>query len=512
MTTSPTEPRPAEAGRFAVVDVVIVGAGFSGLGIAAMLDNAGFDSFVILEAADDLGGAWRDNTYPGCGCDIPSPLYSYSFDQKSDWSRLFARQPEILGYLRDVAHRRRLDGRARYGRRVDSAHWIEADARWEVVTSQGETYHTRFLVSAVGPLHHPAYPDLPGIESFDGAAFHSAAWRHDVDLTGKRVVVIGSGASAVQFVPAIVDKVAALTVYQRTPPWVVPKADRPFGRRHRWFARWFPPYRWWVRERLFRIHEERAAGFVSDRQAMAKTEALARRLIERQVPDADLRAAVTPDYAIGCKRLLVSSDWYPALARPHVQVRPVGVSKVRPGAVVGDDGVEVAADVLVYGTGFDTQNTVRINITGRDGVTLAEAWGGGNQAYLGTTVAGFPNMFLMVGPNTGLGHNSQIFMIEAQARYVVALLRRMRRSRADSLEVRPEVQRAFNDWMDGRMAGTVWQSGGCRSWYQDPRSGRNTVLWPGTAMAFSRRTRSIRMTDYLFQRLGGNASRGMRRR
>ncbi|WP_327111365.1 NAD(P)/FAD-dependent oxidoreductase [Streptomyces sp. NBC_01341] len=509
---SPSEPVTGQSDPHTVVDVVIVGAGFSGLGVAAMLDRAGFASFVILEAADDLGGAWRDNTYPGCGCDIPSPLYSYSFDQKADWSRLFARQPEILGYLRDVAHRRRLVGRARFGRRVDSARWIGAEARWEVMTSAGETYRARFLVSAVGPLHHPAYPDLPGIDSFDGPAFHSAAWRHDVDLRGKRVAVIGAGASAIQFVPAIVDEVAALTVFQRTPPWIVPKADRPFDRRHRLLARWFPPYRWWVRERLFRIHEERAAGFVSDRRAMAKTEALARRLIERQVPDPDMRTAVTPDYAVGCKRLLVSNDWYPALARPHVQVRRGGVGEVRPGGVVGDDGVEVAADVLVYGTGFDSQNTVRIDITGRGGVTLAEAWEDGNQAYLGTTVAGFPNMFLMVGPNTGLGHNSQIFMIESQARYVVSLLRRLRRRRADSLEVRPDVQGAFNEWMDGRMAGTVWQSGGCRSWYQDPRSGRNTVLWPGTALAFRRRTRRIRMTDYRVERRGSGDARGGRSR
>ncbi|MFI8006905.1 flavin-containing monooxygenase [Streptomyces sp. NPDC086010] len=505
---SPDEPVTGEPPSPTVVDVVIVGAGFSGLGVAAVLDKAGFSSFVILEAADDLGGAWRDNTYPGCGCDIPSPLYSYSFDQKADWSRLFARQPEILGYLRDVAHRRRLVGRARFGRRVDSARWIGAEARWEVTTSVGETYRARFLVSAVGPLHHPAYPDLPGVDSFGGPVFHSAAWRHDVDLSGKRVAVIGAGASAIQFVPAIVDTVAELTVFQRTAPWVVPKADRPFDRRHRVLARWFPPYRWWVRERLFRVHEERAVGFVGDPRGMAKTEALARKLIERQVPDPGMRTAVTPDYAVGCKRLLVSSDWYPALARPHVQVRRSGVGEVRPGAVVGDDGVEVAADVLVFATGFDSQNTVRIDVTGRDGVTLAEAWGEGNQAYLGTTVAGFPNMFLMVGPNTGLGHNSQIFMIEAQARHVVTLMRRMRRGRTDSLEVRPEVQEAFNAWVGERMAGTVWQSGGCRSWYQDPRSGRNTVLWPGTALSFRRRTRQVMMTDYHMERVRSRGARG----
>ncbi|MFE2050851.1 flavin-containing monooxygenase [Streptomyces sp. NPDC059459] len=481
-------------------DVVIVGAGFSGLGVAALLDKAGFRSYLILEAADDLGGTWRDNTYPGCGCDIPSPLYSYSFHQKADWSRLFAGQPEILDYLRDMARRRGLVGRIRFGQSVTGARWSEVDARWEVETAAGTRLRARFLISAVGPLHHPVVPRLPGTESFGGPAFHSAAWRHDVDLTGKRVAVIGTGASAVQFVPAIADRVAALTVFQRTPPWILPKSDRTFDDRHRRLAHWLPPYRWWIRERLFRIHESRAAGFVSDPRAMEATGALARRLIAKQVSDPALRAAVTPDYTVGCKRVLISSDWYPALSLPHVDLRRGGVKELRPGAVVGEDGHETAADVLIHGTGFDTQNTIRFDIAGRDGLSLADAWRGGNQAYLGTTVAGFPNMFLMVGPNTGLGHNSQIAMIEAQARHVVALLRRVRRSGARTVEVRPEVQRSFIDWIDGRMAGTVWQTGGCRSWYQDPRSGRNTVLWPDTVVAFRRRTARIRTEDYLVGR------------
>lgn len=479
------------------IDVVIVGSGFSGLGVAALLDQAGIRSFRILEAAEDLGGTWRDNNYPGCGCDIPSPLYSYSFDQKPDWSRLFAAQPEILDYLHDVARRRGLIEHTRFGQRVERARWIDADARWEIQTSTGDRYRSRFLISAVGPLHHPAYPDLPGIDTFAGPAFHSATWRHDVDLTGKRVAVIGTGASAIQFVPAIVDQVSQLTIFQRTPPWIVPKADRPFDERHRRLARWFPPYRWWVRGRLFWIHENRAAGFVSDPAAMDETAALARRLLTKQVPAPELRARLTPDYAVGCKRLLISSDWYPAVSKPHVDVRRGGVKEVHPEGVVSEDGVETAADVLIYGTGFDAQNTIRLDIIGRDGRSLAEAWSSGNHAYLGTAVNGFPNLFLMVGPNTGLGHNSQVFMIEAQARYIVDTLRRVHRRGADSVEVRPEVEQSFNDWLDGRMVDTVWQTGGCRSWYQDPRSGRNTVLWPDTTIAFWRRTRRSRLSDYI---------------
>jgi cation diffusion facilitator CzcD-associated flavoprotein CzcO len=495
--TSSTDVAPVPA----AVDVAIIGAGFSGLGMAARLGRAGIRSYVILEAADDLGGTWRDNVYPGCGCDIPSLLYSYSFEQKADWSRLFAGQPEILDYLRDVARRRGLLDRIRFGQRVTGAQWSAAEARWEVTTAAGARCRARYLISAVGPLHHPALPALPGAESFGGPAFHSAAWRHDVDLTDKRVAVIGTGASAIQFVPAIVDRVAALTVYQRTPPWILPKADRVLDHRHRRLARWVPPYRWWARERLFRIHEARAAGFVSDPRQMEATASLARRLIEKQVADPELRAAVTPDYSIGCKRVLLSSDWYPSLSKVHVELRRGGVKEVRPGAVVGDDDHETPADVLIYGTGFDTQRTIRFDVVGRDGLTLKDAWSEGNRAYLGTTVAGFPNMFLMVGPNTGLGHNSQIAMIEAQTRHVIGVLRHVRRHGADTVEVRREAQRDFDDWIDDRMAGTVWQSGGCRSWYQDPRSGRNTVLWPDTTVAFRRRTRRVRAADYALGRL-----------
>jgi cation diffusion facilitator CzcD-associated flavoprotein CzcO len=475
-------------------EVLIIGAGFSGLGVAALLDRAGIRSWRILEAADDVGGTWRDNTYPGCACDIPAPLYSYSFAQKPDWSTLFARQPEILVYLREVAVRRHLLDRVYFGQKVDAAKWCED--HWDVTTTTGARYQARFLVSAVGVLHHPVQPDLPGIATFRGRAFHSATWDHDLDLTGKRVAVIGTGASAIQFVPAIADRVAALTVFQRTPPWVIPKFDRSFNARHKRLARWFPPYRRYVRDRLFWIHEQRAAGFTGNPATLSRAKALAVQALHRQVPDHTLRAKLTPDYQIGCKRLLISNDWYPTLTKPGVQVRTGEVREVRPDAVVGADGVPVPADVLIYGTGFDAHhNVTRLSITGREGIPLAHAWQDGSQAYLGTTVSGFPNMFVMTGPNTGLGHNSQIFMIEAQARYTVACVRAVRRRGATWLDVRADVQHAFNDWLQHRMAVTVWETGGCRSWYRDTH-GRNTTLWPDTTIAFWRRTRAVRLSDY----------------
>ncbi|HET6502992.1 MAG TPA: NAD(P)/FAD-dependent oxidoreductase [Amycolatopsis sp.] len=482
------------------VEVLIVGAGFSGLGLAALLDRAGIRSFRILEAADDVGGTWRENTYPGCACDIPAPLYSFSFAQKADWTRLFARQGEILAYLRGFARDRGLTGRIDFGAKVANARWRDGERDWELTTAGGRRFLARFLVTAVGPLHHPVRPALPGVAGFRGPVFHSAEWAHDVDLTGRRVVVIGTGASAVQFVPAIVDRVAELTVFQRTPPWILPKADRAFDARERRLLRWLPGYRQRLRRHLFQVHEHRAPGFVDGAAGMAATAEYARRLLEKQVEDPELRARLTPDYAIGCKRLLISSDWYPALTRPHVRVRTGEIARVRPDGVVGADGVVSPAEVIIYGTGFDAHdNLTRLPVHGRDGLALTEVWRDGAQAYLGTTVSGFPNLFVLGGPNTGLGHNSQIFMIEAQARYVVACLRRMRRRGLTSIEVRPEAQRRFVAWVHARMAATVWQSGGCRSWYQRPRSALNTVLWPDTAVAFAERTRRVRFTDYRFE-------------
>ena len=479
-------------------DVVIVGSGFSGLGVASKLRTAGFSSFTILESAQDLGGAWRENTYPGCACDIPSPLYSYSFAQKPDWSRLFAPQPEILEYLRSFAERRHLDRHIRYGEQVDQAVWDESSGRWDVVTSTGSRYRSRYLIIAVGPLHHPSTPTIPGMDRFEGTIFHSAGWRHELPLQDKQVVVIGTGASAIQFVPAIVDQVGKVTVVQRTAPWILPKPDRPTTPRHRWLSRWFPPFRWYQRARLFWIHEQRAPGFIDrDANAMEKTSQLALSYLRREVRDDELRARLTPDYAIGCKRLLISSDWYKALQNPNAELVTGGVREVRERSVVTSDGTEVGADVIIFGTGFDAQGTIRIDVRGEGGRSLTEDWKDGKQAFLGTVVESYPNLFTMVGPNAALGHNSQIFMIEAQAGYVVDVLKKSRSRGASTVSVRPERQTHFNTWLQGRMAQTVWQSGGCHSYYQDSRSGQNTVLWPETSIAFWRRTRRARLSDYL---------------
>ncbi len=476
-------------------DVLVLGAGFSGLAAAASIARAGELDYLILEQGDDVGGTWRENTYPGCACDIPSPLYSFSFRQNPDWRHLFAPQQEILQYLRDTSAELRITERIRFGTRVVGADWNEQDGSWTVTVEDGSTFRARFLVSAMGILHHASYPQIPGLDDFDGPVFHSADWDHTCDLEGKRVAVIGTGASAIQFVPAIVDETAGLTLFQRTAPWIVPKVNRVFSEEDREEMRRNPIKRWHRRASLFWTHEKRAKGFVSDTSKMGPTKALASGHLQKQVTDPELRAKLTPDYEIGCKRLLISSDYYPALTKPHVDVVTAGVKEVRANSVIDMDGKEYGADVLIFGTGFDAQNGLtRVPIRGRGGVTLGSQWDAGPEAYLGTTVAGFPNLFLLCGPNTGLGHNSQVFMIEAQARYMSRCLRYA--GRGGVLEVRRDAQDRFNEYLQGRLAATVWQAGGCTSWYQDPATGRNTLLWPKSTLSYWFRTRFLRRSDY----------------
>jgi cation diffusion facilitator CzcD-associated flavoprotein CzcO len=490
-----TSVSPIQQVRAAQLDVVVIGAGVSGLCIAHHLQRAGF-CYRVLEQARDIGGTWRDNTYPGCGCDIPAPLYSFSFAQRANWSRLFATQPEILDYLHEVAARHDVIRNIDFATRVTSARWQDSRQCWTVQTSSGTVLECRYLVSATGLLRRPRYPDIAGRTRFAGNAFHSARWDDSVALRGKRVAVIGSGASAIQFVPRIAPDVEQLTLFQRTPGWVVPKADRMFSGPQQQLRR-FAPYRWYTRARLFWIHERRVNGFVDTSVGMAEAEQLARTMLRRKVADPQLRAALTPDYAIGCKRLLISSDYYPALTRDNVTVVTSPITEMTPDRMLTADGRSHGADVVIYATGFDTQFAFSdIEVVGRDGERLSDRWQQGASAYLGTTVSGFPNYFVMLGPNSGLGHNSQIFMIEAQARYVMSCLKTARHRNLGVLAVRPPVERAFNDWLQGRLVHSVWQAGGCRSWYQHPATGKNTALWPSSAIAFWRKTHRVRLSDY----------------
>jgi cation diffusion facilitator CzcD-associated flavoprotein CzcO len=472
-----------------MLDTLIVGSGFAGLGAAVQLDEAGRRDFLVLEKGDALGGTWRDNVYPGCACDVESHLYSFSFFPNPDWTRTFARQPEIRAYLEATADRYRLRDRIRFGVHVVGAEW---DGRaWDVRTSDGTTLRARFVLFGTGALHEPAVPEIEGLDRFAGTAFHSSQWDHTVDLAGKRVAVIGTGASAIQFVPAIAPAVAHLTLFQRTAPWVLPKPDRPVPASRRRMFRRFPPLQRLQRLSLYWRHEALVAGFLHPR--IMKVVQRGAELYLRRVLDPPLRRQVTPDFTMGCKRILMSNDYYPALARPNVDVVTDGIVEVRPNSIVTRDAsgaeTEHEVDTIILGTGFQVSDPpVAHRVFNSEGRSLADHWGTDVQAFRGTTIAGFPNAFILAGPNTGLGHTSQVFMIEAQIRYTMQALKYLCAQGLDRLEVRPQAQHSYNEMVARSMEGTVWVTGGCDSWYLN-EEGRNTTLWPTFTWNFALRTR-----------------------
>ncbi|MFG1942154.1 flavin-containing monooxygenase [Nonomuraea sp. NPDC048826] len=475
--------------------IVIVGAGFAGIGMAIKLKEAGYHDFVVLEKGDDLGGTWRDNTYPGCACDVPSHLYSYSFELNPGWSRMFAPQEEIREYLRGCAAKYGVLPHVRYGARVESLEYDERARRWRVALDGGGVLRPHAVISGIGALHVPSYPDVPGRDRFQGPAFHSAEWDHSAGLTGKRVAVIGTGASAAQFVPRIAPLASHLTVFQRTPPWVQAKPDFAFPPAARRMLR-LPGTARALRWLVYGAMESRALGFTVHPSLMKAHERMARRHLESQVADPELRRALTPDYTIGCKRVIISSDYYPALCRENVSLVTGGVAEIRERSVVDASGVEHPADVIVYGTGFKvTESLKELSIVGRGGVKIQEAWRDGIEAFYGVTTAGFPNLFFLLGPNTGLGHNSVVFMIESQVRYVLDCLRLLSRTGARALDVRPERQRAFNRRLRERLDPLVWNAGGCASWYLDEH-GVNRTIWPGFTFEYWARTRKAKPGDY----------------
>ena len=468
---------------------MIVGSGFSGLGMAIRLLEDGERDFVVLERAGEVGGTWRDNTYPGCRCDVPSHLYSFSFAPNPTWSSTFSPQPEILDYLRDVARRFGVMPHVRFHTELESADWDEGESRWRLETSQGQIT-ADVLVCGQGPLSEPKVPDVSGIDTFQGAVFHSAAWNHDHDLDGERVAVVGTGASAIQFVPAIQPRVGRLHVFQRTPPWVMPHPNRRMTRLERALYARLPLAQLAMRAGIYWARESFVLQFRHRRLRKLATR-VALRQLERQVPDPQLRQKLTPSYEMGCKRILPTDEWYPALMQPNVEVVTEAIAEVRPHSVVAADGTEREVDTIIFGTGFHvTDIPIAGVVRGRNGRRLADAWGGSPAAYKGAAVAGFPNLFFLVGPNTGLGHNSIVFMIESQVNYVADALRTMRRQGARTVEVRAEAQAAYNDELEQMTRGTVWVSGGCASYYID-RNGRNSTLWPTFTWPFRERTREF---------------------
>ncbi|QUQ72138.1 flavin-containing monooxygenase [Kutzneria sp. CA-103260] len=451
-------------------EVVVIGAGASGIGAAVRLLDQGVRDFVVLEKGNAVGGTWRDNTYPGCGCDVPSRLYSYTFAPNPEWSRVFAKQPEILAYLGDTATRFGVTSHLRLGVEVHEARWDAAALRWRLSTSDGEIT-ARAIIAAAGPWHTPNLPDIPGLQDFDGPVFHSSRWDHDVDLTGKRVAVVGSGASAVQFVPAIAPAVRQLHLFQRTPQWVLPKPDHHIPQVERRLLRWHRA-RAALRGLEYRTLEGLGFAFRHLR-TQPVLRAIAKAHIRRAISDPSLRRKVTPDYPVGCTRPLVSNDYYPALTRPNVQVHATGVAEIRGNTVIAADGTTAEVDAIILGTGFRILDLpIAERVFDADGASLADHWQGSPQAYLGTTVAGFPNLFLVLGPSVGV-INSAFVLIEAQLTYIMNALRHLR----TTLEVRRPVQDAFNARVQAALPGTAYHAGGCRSYYIDA-NGRNSFSWP----------------------------------
>jgi cation diffusion facilitator CzcD-associated flavoprotein CzcO len=479
------------------VRVLVVGAGFAGLGAAIKLDESGLGDFLVVDKGDSVGGTWRDNTYPGAACDVPSQLYSFSFAPNPEWSRSFSPQPEIHAYLQRTAREAGVLDRFRFGVTVEDIVFDEDDQLWTVTTDAG-TVVADVVITGSGGLSEPKLPEIEGIDSFEGEVFHSARWNHDYDLSGKRVAVIGTGASSIQIVPEVAAKVAHLDVYQRTAPWVVPRNDRPYTRVEKLGFRYLPLLQKAYRTGIYWGREALVPGFTINPRLAAPAKKMALANIARGIKDPALRANVTPDFQIGCKRILISNTYYPALDEEHVDLVTDGIAEITPTGIVAQDGTTREVDAIVVATGFyTTEQPISHHIKGRDGRSLADAWSEhGMTAYKGTTIAGFPNLFQIVGPNTGLGHSSMVFIIESQIAYIVSALQKMGQREIASVEPRLDAQRSWNEDLQRRMQRTVWNTGGCASWYLDDH-GRNTTLWPRTTFKFRSLLRDFDLDQYV---------------
>ncbi len=481
-------------------DIVIIGTGFSGMGMAMKLRASGREDFVVLEKASDVGGTWRDNTYPGCECDIPSHMYSFSYELNTDWSKSFSGQAEIWAYMRKVADEQGIRPYIDFGVEVTGAAWDEDRKVWTVRTASGEDYEARFVVAGVGGLHIPNIPEITGAETFEGPRFHSASWDHSVDLTGKKVVVIGTGASAIQFVPIIAEQAGQLTVFQRTPPWVLPKKDKSTaGWRKKVFAT-VPGAQRAYRNSLYWGLEARAIAFNGHLNVLPVAEKVVKRHMANAIPDPELRAKLTPDYRLGCKRVLQSNTYYPTFLRDNVELSTDGVTEITKDGVVDGNGVFHEADVIIYGTGFHVVDAFDyLDVKGKNGADLAATFReGGVETYMGIMINQFPNLAFMLGPNTALGHNSVVFMIEQQTKFIIRLLDELDQRGAVAAEPTKEAQTEFNIEIQRLVEKGIWTQGGCTSWYLDSH-GKNRTIWPKFTFQYWWETRKVNVPDFAWE-------------
>jgi len=478
--------------------VVVVGAGFGGIGLGIKLKGSGLNDFVILEKSDSVGGVWRENRYPGAACDVPAHLYSFSFEPRAAWPDRYASQADILDYLTHCTRKHDLEPHIRFGAEVTDAGWDETSGRWIVRARNGQVFETQSLVMATGQLSRPCCPQLPGIKGFAGPVFHSAEWRQDYDLRGRRVAVVGTGASAIQFVPAIAPLVSKLYVFQRSAAYVLPKPDKTYSRWQRLVFKHVRGVLRLSRMLIYLRHELNAFPIITWRAALRVKRRAFFRHLRRGVRNPELRERLTPNYRMGCKRILLSNDFYPAMDRPNVELVTEGIRDIRPDAILTTDATERKVDCIIFGTGFAaTDFLVPMKIIGLRGQNLHQSWSNGAEAHLGMTIAGFPNFFMLYGPNTNLAHNSIVYMIEGQIRYVTACLARLGRDEIRTLEIKKGIQDQFNARIQRRLQKAVW-SKGCTSWYLTP-AGKNAANWPGYSFVFRLRTRAPKWDDYTVQ-------------
>jgi cation diffusion facilitator CzcD-associated flavoprotein CzcO len=477
--------------------IVIIGTGFGGLGMAIQLKKAGFGNVTLLEKAGRVGGTWRDNTYPGAACDVQSHFYSYSFEPKHDWSRKFGLQHELLGYMEHCVKKYGLGEQIRFNCEVADAVFDDVRNLWTLRLTDGETLEAQVVITATGQLNQPAWPNIEGVSDFEGACFHSARWNHDYDLKDKRVAVIGTGASAIQFVPEVANKVKSLVLFQRSAAWVLPKPDRPFKNWEQTLFKAVPAWDRLYRYLIYWKNESRGLAFTRFHRLLDIFARQAKKAASKHVTDPEKLKHIIPDYQIGCKRILISNDWYPAINQPNLDLVTDPIEKIDSTGVQTLSGRHYPVDAIIFGTGFRASEFLSpIRVTGRGGITLNEAWQDGAVAFKGITVSGFPNLFMLYGPNTNLAHNSILYMLESQFQYVLGCLKALQKYPGSAMDVRKDRLERYSRVVQEGLEGSVWSSG-CSSWYLDA-NGKNTLNWPGFTFSYRFSTRHVDTADYQF--------------
>ncbi len=479
-----------------IYDAIIIGTGFAGIGMGIKLKEHGYHNFAILERDSQLGGTWRDNTYPGAACDVPSYLYSYSFEPYPKWSRMFSPQEEILKYNEHCIEKYELTNHIHYSTAVKKASFDENKGIWILETQDGRQYLSKVFIPCTGPLNKPQLPEIKGINKFEGPSFHTSLWEHDVDLTNKTVAVVGTGASAIQVIPAIADKVKNLKVFQRTPAWVMPKPDRQISKIEQKVTELAPALQSIHRAGIYWGLEWRSIVFTRLPQLFKVAEIQAKSHINKYIKDPELRQKLTPTYTLGCKRVLLSNNYYQAMAKPQVEVITDGIEKIKKKAIVDGNGKEHKVDVIIYATGFVASDDMApFEVIGLNDTNLKQLWKHGGQAYLGMTMNNFPNTFMVTGPNTGLGHTSMIFMMESCFNYVIKAMPHILNAQTNFINTKEDVQNKYNKQIQKRLKKTIWMTGGCNSWYLN-KDGINTTLWPGSTVEYRVVTSRFNPKDY----------------